>query len=139
MTGIAGIGTDIIAIGRITEALERHGERFAKRILTDAELDEFSASRTPAVLLAKRFAAKEAIAKALGTGIAHGLGFHDMHIAHDQRGRPLVGFSAAGARLCGDLGIGRCHLSLSDEREYVVAYAVAEVSADSATDTLRGS
>ena len=88
---IYGIGTDIVQVVRIRESLDRHGERFAERILSDAELAEFRASAHPARFLARRFAAKEAVAKAFGTGFSGGLTFRDITIGHDDAGNACRG------------------------------------------------
>jgi holo-[acyl-carrier protein] synthase len=123
---IYGIGTDLVRIQRLQESLDRHGERFARRILADSEWEEFSISGQKAVFLAKRFAAKEAMAKALGTGFRHGLSLRDIAVGHDDLGKPVLQFSEP---LVGQLqakGIGNPHLSLSDEREYALAYVILE-------------
>lgn len=119
---IFGIGTDIVSIARIEEALERHGERFARRILTDNEMTQYSQSLHPAHYLAKRFAAKEAASKAFGTGFSDGLSLHDIAVVHDPRGKPELQFSGRAMTLCDELGIGRHYLSLSDEREHAIAF-----------------
>ena len=80
------IGTDILKVERIDDVLSRLGERFVKRILTEEEQREYRASGQPGRLLAKRFAAKEAIAKALGTGIGRGVSWQDIQIEHDDKG-----------------------------------------------------
>lgn len=118
------IGTDILEIERIEAVLERQGKRFAARILTIAELEEFNASLQPARLLSKRFAAKEAIAKALGTGIGRGVSWQDMQIGHDEKGAPRVTLTAGARKVAAELGAGSVALSLADERHYVVAFAV---------------
>jgi holo-[acyl-carrier protein] synthase len=119
---IFGIGTDIVRVARIAGSLERHGARFAERILTDEELAEFARASRPAHFLAKRFAAKEAAAKALGTGFSGGLSLRHIGVVHDARGRPGLRFSGEAARLAEEFGIGEMHLSLSDEQEYALAF-----------------
>ena len=118
------IGTDILQIGRIEEIVERQGERFVRRILTPAELEEYAASAAPQRLLAKRFAAKEAIAKTLGTGIGRGVSWQDIRIDHDGNGAPLVHLSGGALRVAQERGGSGVVLSLSDEQAYVVAFAV---------------
>ncbi|MFV0477281.1 MAG: holo-ACP synthase [Parahaliea sp.] len=118
------IGTDILEISRLEAVVERVGNRFVERILTPAEREEFKKSKLPLRLLAKRFAAKEAIAKALGTGIGRGVSWQDMQVLHDMKGAPEVklnGGALATARQCGGQHV---LLSLADERDYVVAFAV---------------
>jgi len=123
---IAGLGTDIVEIARIEAALERT-PRLAQRILTDAELVQFRQSNTPARFLAKRFAAKEAAVKALGTGIGQGVGWHQLSVYHADGGRPLLALSGRAAEIATGLDITDWHLSYSDERCYVVATVIAEV------------
>ena len=117
------VGTDILEIARIEQVLERQGERFARRILTDAELQEYRASGQPARLLARRFAAKEAVAKALGTGIGRGVSWQDILIAHDPAGAPLVQLSGGAHDVLQARGARSVLISLSDERHYTGAFA----------------
>ncbi len=119
---IYGIGTDIVSIERITQALERHGERFAERILALSELPAFSEAAQPAHFLAKRFAAKEAAAKAFGTGFRDGLVMADIAVTHDGLGKPLLVFSGRAESLCDELGVGERFLSISDEKEHAIAF-----------------
>lgn len=123
---IHGIGTDILRTERIAAAFARYGERFAQRLLMPEELMQFRNSQQPVRFLAMRFAAKEAIVKALGTGFAHGIWLRDIGVAPDGRGRPLVVWSARARTLCAEWGIDaeNSHLSLSDEAGLVVAMAV---------------
>lgn len=118
------VGTDIVKIERIEETADRLGDRFVQRILTPAEFEEFLASNRPHNLLAKRFAAKEAVAKALGTGIGRGVSWQDILIGHDANGAPTVTLSGGALRRAGELGGNRVALSLADETDCVVAFAV---------------
>ena len=122
---ILGLGTDIVAIARIAAALERT-PGLAKRILTPVELEQFNASSEPERFLAKRFAAKEAGVKALGTGIGNGVGWQHLEVSHNEMGRPLLSVSATAAERAEELGITHWHLSYSDEVDYVVAQVIAE-------------
>ncbi len=122
---IIGIGTDIVAIARITAALERT-PGIAKRILTPVELDQFNASPQPERFLAKRFAAKEAGVKALGTGIGNGVGWQHLEVSHNELGRPLLNVTSTAGQKATELGITHWHLSYSDEADYVVAQVIAE-------------
>ena len=122
---IVGIGTDIVAIGRIATALERT-PGLAKRILTPVELEQYNASSQPVRFLAKRFAAKEAGVKALGTGIGNGVGWQHLEVSHNELGRPLLSLSSTAAERAAELGITHWHLSYSDEVDYVVAQVIAE-------------
>lgn len=119
---IFGIGTDIVSIQRISDGLARHGERFAQRILGEAEFSEFAVATSRANYLAKRFAAKEAAAKALGTGFRDGLSLSHITVGHDPLGRPMLEFSGKALTLIRDLGIESAHLSLADEKEYAIAF-----------------
>jgi len=123
---IYGIGTDIIATQRIAHALERYGERFAARILAPEERAEFAAHKSPARFLAKRFAAKEAFAKALGTGVRHPATLHNIRLTHDRLGKPSLAFHATLADELEQRGIRNHHLSLSDEQDMAVAFVILE-------------
>lgn len=118
------VGTDILKVQRIEEVLSRLGERFARRILTEKELVEYHSSAHSARLLAKRFAAKEAIAKSLGTGIGRGVSWQDMQIEHDEQGAPMVLLSGGALLAAQRRGGERVALSIADEHDYVVAFAV---------------
>jgi len=122
---IHGIGTDIVKVERVRQSLERHGERFAMRILAESERAAWQASSDQARLLAKRFAAKEAFGKALGTGVAVPATLHAVAVDHDALGKPLFRYGEQLARHMDEHGLS-AHLSLSDEAEYVVAFAVIE-------------
>lgn len=119
-----GIGTDIVEIGRIEGLLERQGQRFLARILTERERAVARSKVSPARYLAKRFAAKEAISKALGTGIGRQLSWQDLDIDTQSSGAPLVVLSSRGLGLLESLGGSRVLITISDERAYAVAFAV---------------
>lgn len=123
---IYGIGTDIVAVGRIEAALNRFGDPFARRILAAVEWDDFVASAHRARFLAKRFAAKEAFVKALGTGMRHPATWHNIHVTHDALGRPGLGLEPELAQALAQRNIRCHHLSISDEAEMVVAFSVLE-------------
>lgn len=116
---IVGLGTDIVEIRRIARALNRHGDRFAARIAAPAELN----GRTER--LAAVFAAKEACAKALGTGFSQGVGFKDITVTKAE-GRPTIMLAGAAAAQAARLGVSRIHLSLAHERDYAVATVILE-------------
>jgi holo-[acyl-carrier protein] synthase len=120
---VIAIGTDIVEIARIAEVLERQGERFIDRILTVSEKTLYNQSKSVS-FVAKRFAAKEAVAKALGTGIGRGVSFQDIVISNNAEGASLVELSNGAADVMRELGGARMLLSLSDERHYALAYAV---------------
>ncbi len=117
------VGTDILEIARLEAVVGRLGERFVARILTPAEVQEYRDSKLSLRLLAKRFAAKEAIAKALGTGIGRGVSWQDMRVLHDLNGAPEVELSGGALVAARSRGGSRVLLSLADERDYVVAFA----------------
>jgi holo-[acyl-carrier protein] synthase len=121
---IFGIGTDVVRIERVAAAYERFGRRFVERLLMPEELAAFDRHKRPVRFLAMRFAAKEAIVKALGTGFAHGVWIRDVGIVADSRGRPELRFSPRGRRVADELGAGEGHVSLTDEAGLVVAVAV---------------
>ena len=123
---IYGVGNDVVEIGRIEKALERFGERFARRILCEPELRRFDGHRKPAAYLAKRFAAKEAFSKALGTGIRHPANWHGFWVANLPSGKPVFEFSAELKALLVNRRILQSHLSLSDERGIAFATVILE-------------
>ncbi|KHT38171.1 holo-ACP synthase [Vibrio sinaloensis] len=123
---IVGLGTDIAEIERVEKALARSGEPFARRILTDTEFERFKSLKQQGRFLAKRFAAKEAASKALGTGIAMGVTFHDFNVTNDQHGAPILTLSDKAAELAKAKGVRHIHLSISDERHYAVATVIFE-------------
>jgi holo-[acyl-carrier protein] synthase len=125
---IYGIGTDIVRIQRIDKNLQRYGDRFASRILSDDEFEGFQASARKAHFLAKRFAAKEAAAKALGTGFRGGLSLRDISVTHDELGKPMLDFSPKGREQLKARSIGGTHLSISDEHDYALAFVTFEVT-----------
>lgn len=125
---IQSIGVDIVEIARIRTSLQKFGERFAQRILTETELDSFRQRNDSAVFLASRFAAKEAASKALGTGIADGVTFHSLEVVNNVRGKPSLLFHDRALEIYSDNRLVNCHLSLSDERRYCVAMVVLESS-----------
>lgn len=122
---IFGIGTDIVQVARLETLWQRHGERAARRILAPDEWEEFSICADPARLLAKRFAAKEAFAKALGTGVRAPASLTALAITHDALGKPGFAFAPPLARYLENRHL-RAHLSLSDEKETVLAFVVLE-------------
>lgn len=123
---ILGIGTDIVSVARIGETLERHGAQFAQRILSDAELVELNDVKNPVPWLAKRWAAKEAFGKAMGTGVREPLTLAGIGIGHDDAGRPLFVLDDAIAFHLQSRGVTRTHLTISDERDYAVAFVIFE-------------
>lgn len=124
---IIGLGIDLVEVARLEEALNRHGERFAERILSVNEYPSFMALPTgqQARFLAKRFAVKEAFSKAAGTGIGRGFGFHDVWLIHDALGKPQLQWSARVDSVL-DLQAVHSHVSVTDERTHASAVVVLE-------------
>ncbi len=121
---IQGVGTDLVCQDRIARSLEQFGERFAQRILTSSELQRMQASRRPVNVLAKCFAAKEAVAKALGTGMAQGVGWQQIELQRADSGQPRIVLRGEALQRLQVLGASSVLISLSDERNYVLAFAV---------------
>lgn len=126
---IYGIGIDIVRVARMQRSLERHGARFAARILTQGELADFRRTLKPAHFLARRFAAKEAAAKAMGTGFVDGLRLRQIGVTHDARGKPQLVFDGQAAAFVRARMIHAAHLSLSDEEDHAVAFVTLESGA----------
>jgi holo-[acyl-carrier protein] synthase len=123
---IYGVGQDLVEIARIERVLTRFGERFARRILCAPELARFHSHRQPAAFLAKRFAAKEAFTKALGTGIHAPANWHGVWVVNLKSGKPQLEFSDELQMLLKQRQIRRSHLSLTDEREIAAATVILE-------------
>jgi len=125
---IFGIGTDIVEMSRMEATWLRFGEHFARRILMDEEMELFRQTNQPVRFLAMRFAGKEAAVKAMGTGFAHGVWLRDVGITRNEWGRPLIIWSERGQKVCRNLGIGKGHVSLTDEAGLVMAFAMVEAA-----------
>ena len=123
---IIGIGVDIAEIARVDALKAKYGDRFARRVLTGEELDEYRRRDQSSSYLASRFAAKEAVAKALGTGIGKEFGFQSVVIERDPLGKPLLRFQSEADALVERLNIRNAQISLSDEKHYAVAMVVLE-------------
>ncbi|MDN3650120.1 holo-ACP synthase [Reinekea marina] len=119
-----GLGTDIVQIERIEKVYQKQGERFLKRLLTEKEREVFDARKQSMAFLANRYAAKEAIAKALGTGIAKGVNFNDLEILPNEFGAPIVTLYGYALALFKEKGGQQVSISLSDEKDYAVAFVV---------------
>ena len=123
---IVGMGLDMCQRDRVQTIINRFGDRFCRRILVDNELAELDSFADKSAFVARRIAAKEAVAKALGTGIAKGVGWHEIEVGHLPSGQPLALLSGAAAQLAHNFGVGRVHLSITDERNMAAAVAVIE-------------
>ena len=121
---VRGIGNDLVDVTRLERSLERHGERFAKRILSENEFKRFEKSLRPANFLAKRFAAKEAVSKALGTGIAQGITWHDIELGHLEGGQPCIVLARQALVRLKEMKGETVHISITDEANLVSAFSV---------------
>lgn len=123
---IVGIGTDIVQIERIQQSIKQFDDDFARRILTAEEFEDYKQSKQATHFLAKRFAIKEATAKAFGTGFRDGLSWQHITVTHNQLGAPSLHFSDIALALANKKMIKAAHVSVSDEHHYVVAFVVLE-------------
>src|SRR5215510_6241856 len=123
---ILGTGTDIVECLRIAQMIERHGELFLTRVYTDHEIAYCTARRAATQHYAGRWAAKEAVLKALGTGWRRGISWRDIEVRNDAKGAPTVQLRAGARDVMAAANIARMHLTISHCRNFAVAYAVAE-------------
>lgn len=121
---IIGIGTDIVEIARIATLLTRHPERLPERLLHPQELQQFTQQVNRATWLAKRFATKEAVAKALGTGIGKAARLHEIETYHDANGKPLLRLHGVTLQTAVALGVRDYQVSVADERSHALAFVV---------------
>jgi holo-[acyl-carrier protein] synthase len=121
---IFGIGVDVLEAARVKKTLEKFGSRFTDHLLMPEERVQLAKTRRPERFLAMRFAAKEAIVKAMGTGFAHGIWIRDVGVVQNQWGKPEVVYSERGDKVRRGLGIGEGHVTLTDEAGLIVAVAV---------------
>ena len=129
---IFGIGVDVLEAARVKKVHERFGEHFVERLLLPAEREQLGRTRRPDRFLAMRFAAKEAIVKAMGTGFAHGMWIRDVGVSANAWGRPEVIWSERGRSRRDELGAGEGHVTLTDEAGLVIAVAVLMRRAETA-------
>jgi holo-[acyl-carrier protein] synthase len=123
---ILGIGTDIVECLRIARMIDHHGEMFITRVYTDAEIDYCSTRKAATQHYAGRWAAKEAVLKALGTGWRRGISWRDIEVLNDRHGAPVVTLRGGAEEVCRKAGIQQMHLSISHCRSHAIAYAIAE-------------
>jgi len=123
---IVGTGVDIAETARLEQALERHGERFVKRLYTPREIAYCEGFKNRAERYAARFAAKEAAFKALGTGWAEGVRWLDVEITHQPSGKPELALTGRAEELARQLGVTRAAVSISHSDRYVVAQVILE-------------
>lgn len=120
---LLGSGIDIVEVQRIRDICERRGSRFAAKLLHPHEIQELEEVANQVVFIAKRFAVKEAAAKALGIGIGKKLGFQDMYVEHDELGKPLLKFTDSCIKRLG-LQDKSSILTIADEKSYAVAHVL---------------
>jgi holo-[acyl-carrier protein] synthase len=125
---IFGIGVDVLEAARIKKVYDRFGEHFLDRLLLPKEREQLGKTRRKERFLAMRFAAKEAIVKAMGTGFAHGMWIRDVGVVQNAWGRPDVVYSERGEKMRRKLGIGNGFITLTDEAGLIVAVAVLEAA-----------
>ncbi|MBV1776093.1 holo-ACP synthase [Burkholderiaceae bacterium DAT-1] len=125
---IFGIGTDLCDVERISGAYQKHGDRLLARLLSEIEISEFQHHHDPVRFLAKRWAAKEAFAKALGHGVRPPVTLNGITISHDEMGKPFIITNKLINEFILDRGINSIHLSLSDEANLVLAFVVIEAN-----------
>jgi len=125
---IFGIGVDVLEAARIKKTLARFGDHFVDRLLMPAERAQLARTQRPERFIAMRFAAKEAIVKAMGTGFAHGIWIRDVGVVQNAWGKPEVAYSPRGDKMRRKLGIGDGHVTLTDEAGLIVAVAVLEAA-----------
>ena len=123
---IYGIGTDIVEVTRIEASISQFGDDFARRVLAQSELASYQASQIKARFLAKRFAAKEAFAKALGTGLRAPATFQNIAVSHDDLGKPILVLAAELQAFLIAKNILQAHISISDEKNLAAAFVVLE-------------
>lgn len=121
---ILGLGTDIVEVARIESSVTKLGDAFVERILLPVEIAYCRTHREPGPFIAARFAAKEAVAKAFGTGIGEALGWHDIEIVRETSGRPVVVLHGKGRTLLASRGARAVLVSLSHTRELATATAI---------------
>ena len=125
---IFGIGVDVLEAARIKKVFDKYGDHFVERLLMPAERAQMAKTKRKERFLAMRFAAKEAIVKAMGTGFAHGVWIRDVGVVQNTWGRPEVVYSPRGEQVRRRLGIGGGHVTLTDEAGLIVAVAVLETA-----------
>ena len=124
---IFGIGTDIVEVSRIESSINQFGDDFANRILADSEFASYQQSQIKPRFLAKRFAAKEAFSKALGTGLRAPATFQNIAVSHDDLGKPVLVLAAELQVFLQSKNIVNMHISISDEKNLAAAFVVLEI------------
>ena len=123
---IVGTGVDITEVPRVASAIERFGDRFLRRVFTDAEIHYCQSKHNKVERFAARFAAKEAALKAIGTGLRMGISWREVEVTRMPGGRPTIAFHGVAAGFADKLGAKRAHLSLSHTEQHAIAYVILE-------------
>ncbi len=123
---IHGTGVDIIEISRIKKSMDRYAGKFEEKIFTPQEIEYCRSQANPSKHFAGRFAAKEAVLKSLGTGLAQGISWKDMEILNQESGAPVLQITGAGKKIFDSLNLKNIHISISHDNLYAIAQAVAE-------------
>jgi len=125
---IHGTGVDLIEISRIKNSIQKYSGKFEERVFTSKEIDYCRSKADPFKHFAARFAAKEAVLKSLGTGMAEGITWKDMEILNQESGRPVLSLSGKGRDIFDSLNLRNIHISMTHDRQYAVAQAIAEMN-----------
>ena len=123
---ILGVGIDLIEVARVEHSIERFGERFLRRVLLESEIRYCLAHKRPGPHVAARFAAKEAVSKAFGTGIGGQLGWHDIEVERKESGEPFVTLRDKACELMKARGAQKLHLTLSHTEHHATAFVILE-------------
>ncbi len=123
---IHGIGIDIVDIKKIKKIITHSGDKLANRVLSESEWKIYKYKKNSVHFLAKRFAAKEAVSKAFGTGMGQGVAFRQIEVFNDKLGKPILHLFSYAALLANELSLKKMHITLSDTRSYACALVVLE-------------
>jgi len=124
---IFGIGTDVVEVARINDSIAEFGDMFAKKILAESEMPSYQQSNIKPRFLAKRFAAKEAFSKALGTGLRAPATLQNIAVSHDELGKPILALAPVLQAFLASKNISKTHISISDEKNLAAAFVVLEI------------
>ena len=125
---IHGTGVDLIEISRIKNSIQKYSGKFEERVFTSKEIDYCRSKADPFKHFAARFAAKEAVLKSLGTGMAEGISWKDMEILNQESGQPVLSLSGKGRDIFDSLNLSTIHISMTHDKQYAVAQAIAEMN-----------